>query len=292
MDKDIEDTIAFFRLGKEGEEMRRVFLQGDLFQFIRRGEKRYVPRSKHGRIVSGFSAEARGRMFKFSATIDFARCTRNFFCTFTYPDNCLPRKKALRTRDRSQLFRAIECHCGKWLGGIWRQEWVPRQTGSHVGEWEPHLHVLLFNIGWIPYKKIRLSWNNIIGFDGEASMKFRRCKEGQRAAHYVAKYCAKADPLANLDNVVHLNIEGRHYGYPRKELIPRCQRIWYGEMPDMFWHFFWQEIKHRYSWINDEKQFSISFLGKNRHAMHLIFHSVALTLGITPCKIGARGDGA
>jgi hypothetical protein len=216
MEKAVEDTLHLFRLSEPTKELRRVYVQGLLWQLIVRHEKHNIPRSKKGRQIMEFSYQARMRMLKFVATVNYDGLRKSLFMTFTYPDECLPRAKDQTNKDRYLIWRVIEKVMGRKVCGIWRKEWQVRKSGKFQGQRQPHFHFLLFDVGYTPYKKIRLAWRRIIKAKKEPSMKFVPCGNSAKVAGYVSKYVAKVEPSSNLDNVVHLNSPGRHYGFFRK----------------------------------------------------------------------------
>lgn len=54
---------------------------------------------------------------------------------------------------------------------------------------------------------------------------FKRLYDAKGKALYSAKYCAKSSDEVNLGCLAKWNSTGKHHGYFREELIPRCKKF-------------------------------------------------------------------
>ncbi len=224
MDKLTKETLDYFRLSAETEPLRRLWFQGDLFKLLCPSAHIPPPASKKDRVIREMSAQARKRALEFSATVDWDKAGTCLWLNVGYPDQCLPRDKDTLKADRYLFHRYFEDHLRRRVPGMWRVEWEKRKSGRFVGTKMPHYHILLMDVGEMPYTRIRLWWKNIIKPPIEPSMRFRRLYDGKQKAQYLAKYCAKLQPGTNLGCLPNRNSTGKSYGYFREELIPRRQR--------------------------------------------------------------------
>jgi len=174
--------------------------------------------------IKGFTPSARLRMLRTVATLDWPRIGPSLFISLTYPDSRLDRDPRTRNRDRYLFVRSMENYLKKKVGLLWRFEWVPRQTGTHEGMMEPHVHLIVFDCPFIPWQRIRKWWRAALAVDGPLCTDVRRIKGRKKVGVYVAKYCSKPQAAKpSLDIASYLNT-GRHWGICRRELIPFCQR--------------------------------------------------------------------
>jgi hypothetical protein len=200
-------------------------IQGELLEIT------YVTHDKAHRVpgrrgsVKGFSAAARLRMLRTISTVDWDQVGNSLFITLTYPDTRFDRTIQDRTRDRYLFFRDMENYLGKEFGALWRIEWKPRKTGKKKGTMVPHVHVIVFDVGFLPWQTIRNSWRRVLAVDGHLSTDVRRIRGGKSVAMYVSKYCSKPmDVNRSLDIASYLNT-GRHWGIHRRNLIPWADRV-------------------------------------------------------------------
>lgn len=261
MDRRTQATLEYFRLSENTEVLRRVFTQGDLFQAIALGNWHAPPPSKPNRCIKEFSAQARLRLLKYSATIDWPNTGNSLYSTFTYPPENEPKSRKELNQHRFLLHRRCEAILGKSIGAIWRIEWKPRLSGSTKGALAPHYHLIMFNVGYFPYKELRLGWKTAIGAKREVSMRFDPLLNGSKAAHYIAKYTAKLQPACNLDILPHLNKLGRHYGFLRKALIPLRERVWYQELSTEQYQSLLSFAGEQFDWLDQRCHKSFCLLG-------------------------------
>jgi len=198
-----------------------VNIQGDLVEFKR--HKEWIPpknRRKRERIT-GFSRQARFRLLKFGCTIDFKRSGFSVLITLTYPDRYFRIDKDTRNMHRAHFVRKLETYLGIQVKGLWRVEWVPRQTGMNVGEFMPHFHLLLYGLPFVPWQRINEWWKSVIHEAGDVATDIRGAKSKRQSGLYLSKYVAKECGNVSL-SLHHISpIDGRHYGYLHKWLIPR-----------------------------------------------------------------------
>jgi hypothetical protein len=171
-----------------------------------------------------FSRQARFRMLKMAARIDWQRVGPSLFVTLTYPYSDGDFSKETRNGHRKEFQRLTENYVGRHVPIVWRIEWMPRKSGADKGKVVPHFHLLLFGVQYIPHDDVRRMWACSLGWNGYVRTEVKRAGQGECAALYVAKYCAKVDPSSSLVNVAYLENHGRHYGYLRKSLIPLCPK--------------------------------------------------------------------
>jgi len=195
-------------------------VQGDLVS-VQCCRHRQTPRpaGRRGAIV-GFSRQARFRLLKLIATINWPEALPCLFITLTYPDECVATRSTIRNKHRYLFHRRLEKALAIELPMLWRVEWKPRLSGVNKGIYLPHIHLLLFGVRFIAIETVRAFWNATIGHSGWCSIWLEECGTGKHAALYVAKYCAKVEPaIGSLDKRTYLNT-GRQYGFTRKPLIP------------------------------------------------------------------------
>lgn len=198
----------------------KLVRQGNLVTFSK--FQKWSPKtpSRKGKALNGFSEGARLRLIKFVATLDWNKIGKCLFVTLTYPDEVSNPDKDLRNRQRYLFMRYVENYVGREINGVWRIEWMARQTGENIGKVCPHFHLMLFGIRFIPKEKIRQWWRNVLHVNGDLATDVRRCGNRKKASIYLTKYTCKRIERATLDNAPYLNTDGRHYGFLRKEQIP------------------------------------------------------------------------
>lgn len=173
-------------------------------------------------VVQGFSNASRLRLLKWLACVSWGVVGKSLFATFTYPDACVDSALSRRRSHLSSLHRGIERVVGKRCPALWRWEWRPRQTGTRLGEFVPHLHMLYFGCRRVPFRYVRSLWGTILRYDLPIQIDIQACSSGEQAASYVAKYAAKPQVVPRLDNGAYLNTLGRHHGVLRRALVPLC----------------------------------------------------------------------
>lgn len=176
--------------------------------------------------VTAFSPSARLRMLKRMACVHWESVGPSLFITLTYRDEDAITTKEQRTEHRSRLFRDMEKHLGKEIGALWRIEWQDRKSGKLMGTMVPHVHLIVFDCRWLPWDLLSKLWQGACRADGPPRVDVQRIRGQRDVAKYVAKYAAKVNPAHNLVIASYLNIQGRHWGIHRADLIPWCVRTW------------------------------------------------------------------
>lgn len=168
-------------------------------------------------------------MLKYVATIDLGRARESVFVTLTYPPERERNCYVERTQQRKLFMRAVERYLRRQVCGLWRVEWLPRQSGSTAGEIAPHIHLLLFGVRFIPKELVNEWWKSILDWEGYCRTEIERTREGKQTAYYAAKYVGKRGN-GSLVNAAYLDrVRGRHWGYVRAKLIPRHAVTWITE---------------------------------------------------------------
>jgi len=130
-----------------------------------------------------------------------------------------------RNQDRYVFFRSMENYLGRKVGALWRIEWLARKSGATAGMMAPHVHLIVFGCGFIPWQEVRKWWRAALAVDGHLATDVRRIKGGKMVGKYVTKYCSKAPDADSVLNTSYLNSLGRHWGLHRRNRIPFCMRI-------------------------------------------------------------------
>jgi len=158
-------------------------------------------------------------MLQLAAVIDWKRYRKSLFVTLTYPDVKAERTMQERGRDRYLLLRHVENYLGKEVTCVWRIEWQKRKSGSRIGEWLPHVHLLMLGLPFLPHALLRKWWGGCLQYSGPLATDVRAVQSGKAASLYVSKYVAKVNPEHSLDNVSYLNTSGRHWGVSRRKAL-------------------------------------------------------------------------
>jgi hypothetical protein len=201
-----------------------VTLQGQLLTVTEGYNYRKSKPPQRSGIHTPFSASSRLRLLKSIATIDWENVGPCLLITLTYPDPLVIRSYQKRSTDRYLFHRYMEKSLGRRIPVLWRTEWKDRLTGEHAGALCPHIHLVAFDVAYVPWQDIRQWWRSVLGWQGYLSTDVRRA-DAQGAARYTAKYAAKA-PSYSLDYVSYLNklSFGRPWGYFRPAEVPRAEK--------------------------------------------------------------------
>lgn len=170
--------------------------------------------------IRGFSRQSRLRLLRFLNAIDFSEIPSTLFITLTFPDSVDPSRYRFRTYARNLFWKKTERFLGRKVAMLWRQEWVPRQSGKHQGQLYPHFHLMVYDVRRIPYDIVRGNWGDAIGYDGvNLATDVQRVKGEEACCKYIGKYLAK-NPSLDIRPYVDRKIEmGRFWGVSRKSLI-------------------------------------------------------------------------
>lgn len=170
--------------------------------------------------ITGMSKSSRMRMLRAVAKINWTTFENSLFITLTYPDQCIESSYRERTKHRYLFHRYIEKHLGRKIPAIWRVEWKPRRSGPNTGKLVPHLHLVVFGVRFIAHGTVRAWWRTILHAVGPLMTDVRKITGESSAAKYICKYVSK---IGSLDYAAYLNnnvVNGRHWGFVRKGLIP------------------------------------------------------------------------
>jgi hypothetical protein len=200
-------------------------IQGQRLTLKRPHEHVRRPGSRKGKKIGPFSKQARFRMMKQVAGIDWPNVGPSLFMTLTYPDDVAHLDKDKRNREKYLMLRHMENHLRKRICGLWRVEYVPRKSGTRLGKILPHIHMLLFGVDFIDADFLREAWKCCIGSVDLPRVHVERSLDGLGATKYIAKYCGKVEDVSiNLVKVTYLN-SGRHWGYHRKRNVPLSLKL-------------------------------------------------------------------
>ena len=165
--------------------------------------------------VKRFSRKSRKRMIERCAML--RSVDQGFFCTPTYPDD-VEHSGVKAKRDLKALQQRITRRFPS-AGGIWRIEIKPRLSGSRVGEFAPHFHILLFGVPMheVLFRRwFQRAWSQIVYETDSPPIRVRtqveRINGRRHAAAYASKYAAKEDKLENCDVGEDFVTWGRRWG--------------------------------------------------------------------------------
>lgn len=184
---------------------------------------------RRGRITT-FSRASHLRMLKTTATINWRKAKKGLFVTLTFPDGTWPQTKGQRMRALWQWFRQVENLLGKKVSALWRLEWKKRKTGAYKDQYLPHFHLIVFGASYIRKEDIRKFWANALRYEGPLATDVQRLENKRHHAVYIAKYVAKVPDLTALDYVAYSRIDGRHWGYYRRPLLPRYESMYFTDI--------------------------------------------------------------
>jgi hypothetical protein len=281
------DTLSrteFIKRSKDGRKLGWfVKVQGNLIEVRHLIELESWPASKTGRTVTTFSKQARMRMLKFVATINWEAIGDSSFVTLTYPDECHAPCNLERAIHRQRFFRDVERHLGKSVAIIWKTEWMPRKSGKWIGFMRPHYHLLLLAVPFIPHALIRDWWRVIIGANRYIATDIKRITGKLGAGKYLAKYISKSASLDNVPKDNKQEINGRMWGYTRRQLIPMCGVEVERQLSDEEVELAMQaceEIKGEYD-RNTNNGFTLLGMARAKRFRHLL--GLTLDEGLTEC---------
>jgi hypothetical protein len=166
--------------------------------------------------VKGFSHASRRRFIRMMGKID--RSSMPLFVTLTFPDEYY--ENSNNPVDWKRKLKAFFMRFRRaYPGGaiIYRQEEQARKSGSYIGEFFPHFHLLVFNVDdkLIPW--VTLNWWEVCGKLSNdhlaAGTKVERIRSFKGIMYYVSKYMAKPDEGSGL-------ITGRIWGICNISNIP------------------------------------------------------------------------
>ena len=260
---------------------------------------------RRGRIV-GFSKESRRRMVRRLARIDWGANTC-FFTTLTVPDSVVGVDASTYKKWLKNWIQRLQYRYDRNLKGVlWRQEWVPRRSGQHIGAMVAHFHCVLFFEGGGPMLgSLRYfagkSWAGVVrsGDDrhervGTSVVKARNVRGEKlgRLMAYLSKYLGKLRENTVVDT--------------RTGEVINCGRQWgvTGDVPmvtiatiSMTWATYLEFVKRIREWGQSVNSWYLTAINHNWKGYLLMGDGLALLQRLTeglditflPCK-GASID--
>lgn len=240
----------------------QIHVRGNLLEFLNGKAWEPPPAREKREKISTFSQAARLRLLKALLGIDYRNSPLSVAITLTYPDERIPRDQYQRGKDRSKFLRYIETHLKRPVYGLWRTEWLPRETGSKIGYLAPHIHLVLFGIRFIHYETINGWWKKCITWDHYVRTEIRRARKERTTLHYLSKYISKPVDSSLVIASYPNNPDGKHYDWVRRPLVPMYPHLWFGDLTD-------EEVEyvfalHHRTWPESECKLgeSFSIMGK------------------------------
>ena len=156
-------------------------------------------------VVKGFSSASRLRLLKWLARVRLDALLP-LFLGLTYPDNapldCHKYKRDIKVFIQRLVYEFPD------VCGFWRLEFVPRLSGTLLGELVGHFHLVLWGIT-LPrgrdekkafYARIRRIWWEVVGSGDpdhlEAGTRLEPIRSRRGVFFYVSKYIGKVDESA------------------------------------------------------------------------------------------------
>jgi len=156
------------------------------------------------------------------------------FLSLTYPggspEHWVPYARRVKRDLEAFLKRFYRFEKWKWTEGrgvfvIWRLE--PQKRGA------PHLHLLIFNVPYIPHDIAARWWFEVVGSGDldhlRAGVQVEACRTWEKAGYYMAKYMGKEGTAA---------IEESYRAGYTAEQVALVEGLW--EEPGRFWG-----VRHR-----------------------------------------------
>jgi hypothetical protein len=153
------------------------------------------PKTK-GCVVKGMSMDSHRRMLEYLMDVDW-KARGWFFVTLTYTDGAA--FDAKRAHEELKTFWKRAARAGA-LGLIWKLEMKRRQSGSRVGEWMAHWHLI---VRWPEMAQlvspdrdmaawVHQAWSEVVGAETITQATLYHERKGFQAVMlYMAKYAAK-----------------------------------------------------------------------------------------------------
>jgi len=212
-----------------------VTLQGQCVEVRCKNNILLQSRTIGRKAITKFSSQARMRMIRMCARIDWPHNLPAVFITLTTPDDAAECSAKERTAQRFEFQRQLEHWAGKELPILWRKEWVPRQSGEHKGKLVHHFHLIVCLISFIPHDKLCTWWNKAMKREGEVVIWIERIHSPLQVCHYLSEYLAK---VPSLDYGAYLRKGesiGRQWGVMRKRHLSfgvkqKVFHLWEGDV--------------------------------------------------------------
>lgn len=237
---------------------------------------------KRGQITQ-FTYSSRLRLLKFFAKVDWSKIGKSLLISLTYPDARADRTYQERTQDRYLFLRKVERHLGRKVAAVWRAEFVKRRSGEYQEILIPHIHILMFNVTWIPWPIVRSWWRDILAYSGPLCTDVRRAVTSEIIASYICKYVAKVESTYSLDYAAYLNNPGRHWSIVRKGLIPLHHREKSQQLTEREIDLLRVIASQILEFYDVRKGGSFTLLGNGVDDLGRFFHQLGLVKPIEPC---------
>jgi len=253
--------------------------KGKMFTLRTKSVRKTTYTGKKRGEVTAFSPKARNRMLRFIAAVDWDKVKYASLMTLTIPDSHACGCTTHRNMAKSRFWRDMENYLGHKVAGIFRWEFEERKSGEHKGREVPHLHVLLFEVIWIPWHVVEKLWTSALGLCTYARVDIRRAKKGEIAALYIAKYMAKVQFASSLVNLPYRNKRGLHWGIRRKELIPISASDVYCVITEEEATQFYLLAAQKLSWVTITQREGFTLFGDMSEKAKRLAVKMGLTFG-------------
>jgi hypothetical protein len=187
-----------------------VEVQGNLFKAAVRG-RLPVGGGQRGR-VKEFSPASRKRLIDKVMRLETDK--KLLFATFTYEDPVPGPSEVKRHLDllEKRLVRRFLQVAGVWRFGI---------ESSGQRDYHPHLHIVLFNLRWLPVEWLEQVWKEVTG--GRGGFVWVELVGWRRVLGYLSRYMARVEQGSSLDYMAYLTGEewpGRWWGLFNRSCLP------------------------------------------------------------------------
>lgn len=236
-----------------------VKIQGNVLEYKRYCQTSCVPPTRSP--ITTFSQSARLRMLKFFHRIDFEHFTTPLLITLTYPDEKACPTLEQRNDHRRKFARRLEAFTGREVPAAWRVEWEPRKSGTLIGTYAPHWHILVFRHRYIHYEDINLLWKKTIGHSGYVRTEIRAMRDDSPVKLYMAKYISKDACSPSLVFAAYQTKLGRAYGWLRKDQIPVYPEHKYTNLTDEQRAEFMRLAEETLPWMSAGREDSFTLFG-------------------------------
>lgn len=245
------------RRAAPGRSLGRVVVesQGHLFRARVEGRVEQRGGGKRGR-VCGFSRKARKRFLESFARLDTQ--VGALFVTLTLRGELVA--PSVMKHWLAVLFKRLR-RAYPWMAAHWR--FGMESEGER--EYNPHFHLVIYNVSYIPVEWIRRVWGEVIG-RGEPHVWVQGLESWRKGMAYCAKYVGKLEEQASLDYLTYLTGEawtGRMWGVFNRKNLPLAELI---EVALAFGDWFFSlKRSARRAWpgVNDYRWAGFSLFRKN-----------------------------
>lgn len=216
------------------------------------GDAEWIPPGKRGNVET-FSEQSRMRMLRKLARLSpSARDGFRHRCSFL----TLTTRGIYHPRQIKEWMRAfLKRMARKWssVSAVWRLEYQKRGA--------PHLHLVIYNVPYIPKDGIQAAWGEIVGEDRPFT-RIESIRSYKHLMSYVSKYAAKvqeggfntaAYQAANPESAYADESPGRVWGmFNRKNLPWAIEEV--AELPQSFaWYSLRKYCMGHWPWIWDSE---------------------------------------